>query len=433
VANPPYPKTTVSRRQPGTRQLSQASGPGARRGGRRRWPRGCSRVGGGARPAESPWRGSARRARLNGGSAVRPAEAGSASGGASESRPPRRSRARCRRSGPRPPPWGAGPGRPGPVAAGPRAPVSRRDPRRSGPDAPAGGVIPVARGWLRNEIADWPGVLSALGGVPVGASTSDPDADFGPAIARGDAPELFTEVGDAARRLGARPPEQVRLSYLPCCGVVAWGRSRALMLGLPLLHVLTRAELRAVLAHELAHLARGDATAAASCSRFVQGLAQALDAAPRAAWGPLGLWARVCRRVAEALHAPIALGQEARADRASAAIAGGDAAASALVKGRGRPGPVPRGPGCLRPVGRRRPEPLQLLPTVLGSPARAPDHVDPSSHPERGGGRGRPRASAPARPDRGRPGLSSAPPRRGGWAAGHLAPGGPGGDGADVT
>ena len=44
-----------------------------------------------------------------------------------------------------------------------------------------------------------------------------------------------------------------------------------MVLGLPLLYVLTMEELRAVLAHELAHLARGDATKAADSARFVAG------------------------------------------------------------------------------------------------------------------------------------------------------------------
>ena len=195
-----------------------------------------------------------------------------------------------------------------------------------------GGFVPVGRGWLRDEITDWPGVLKALGGVPISAETTDPDADLGPVLARADAPDLFAEVGEVARRLGARPPGQVRLTYLPCCGVVAWGRSRALVLGLPLLYVLTRSELRAVLGHELAHLARGDASAAARASRFVQGLAGALDAEPRPSLSPLRVWARLCRRWAESLHAPLARGREARADRASAGLSGGDAAASSLVK-----------------------------------------------------------------------------------------------------
>ena len=192
-----------------------------------------------------------------------------------------------------------------------------------------GGFVPVARGWMRDEPA---GVLAAMGGVAVSTPTSDPDAELGPTIARVDAPELFTEVADVARRLGAKPPEQVRLTYLPCCGVMAWRRSRGLVIGLPLLQVLTRAEMRAVLAHEMAHLARGDATGAAKSSRFVQGLALALDSAPRPSRSPLRIWAKLCRKLADRLHAPIAWGQEARADRASASIAGGDVAASALVK-----------------------------------------------------------------------------------------------------
>ena len=195
-----------------------------------------------------------------------------------------------------------------------------------------GGFVPVVQGWLRDEIQDWGGVLETLGGVHVVTETRDPDADLGPVLARTDAPLLFAAVDDVSRRLGVKPPGQVRLTYLPCCGVVAWGRSRALILGLPLLRVLSQVELRAILAHELAHLARGDATRAARSVRFVQGLGRALDAAGDRARGPLGGLARTCHRWATRLIAPIARGQETRADRSAAAIAGGSAAASALVK-----------------------------------------------------------------------------------------------------
>ncbi len=194
-----------------------------------------------------------------------------------------------------------------------------------------GGFVPVVGGWLRDEVSDRRSAFASLGGVTIADPSKDPDADLGPAITRTDAPALFTEVAEVAKKLGARPPDQVRLTYLPCCGVVAWDRSRALILGLPLLHVLDRSELRAVLAHELAHLARGDATLSADRSRFVHGLGRALDSAPPSR-SPLRLWARLCRRLSETLHAPIARGMEARADRASGSIAGGDAAASALVK-----------------------------------------------------------------------------------------------------
>lgn len=195
-----------------------------------------------------------------------------------------------------------------------------------------GGLVPVVRGWLRDEVKGWGGVLETLGGVHVVTETRDPDADLGPVLARSDAPLLFSAVDDVARRLGVKPPGQVRLTYLPCCGVVAWERSRALILGLPLLRVLTMAELRAILAHELAHLARGDATRAARSVRFVEGLRQALDQADGREHGPLGVLARTCFRWSSRLIGPIARGQESRADRSAAAIAGGSAAASALVK-----------------------------------------------------------------------------------------------------
>jgi Zn-dependent protease with chaperone function len=195
-----------------------------------------------------------------------------------------------------------------------------------------GGFIPVLRGWLCNEIDGWSAVVRALGGVWFRVQTQDPDSDLGPVLARVDAPLLFSAIDIVARRLAVRPPGQVRLTYLPCCGVVAWRRSQALIIGLPLLRVLTQAELRAVLAHELAHLARGDATRAARSARFVEGLELAVEQAGGQPYGPLGAWARFCLREASWLIAPVARSQETRADRMAAIIAGGGTAASALVK-----------------------------------------------------------------------------------------------------
>ncbi len=141
-----------------------------------------------------------------------------------------------------------------------------------------GGFVPVVSAWLRDEINDWGGVLETLGGVHVVTQTRDPDADLGPVLAFTDAPLLFSAVNEVARRLGVKSPGQIRLTYLPCCGVVAWGQSQALILGLPLLRVLTQAELRAIIAHELAHLAKGDATRAAKSAR---GLSRGLNQAAR--------------------------------------------------------------------------------------------------------------------------------------------------------
>jgi Zn-dependent protease with chaperone function len=195
-----------------------------------------------------------------------------------------------------------------------------------------GGLIPVVRGWLRNEVDDWSGVVATLGGVWFQVETQNPDSDLGPVLARVDAPQLFSTIDSVGRRLGVKPPSQVRLTYLPCCGVVAWGRSRALIIGLPLFRVLTQGELRAIVAHELAHLARGDATLAARSARFVEAIGLALERNRSRLRGPLGAWARFCLRESSLLIEPVARSQEVRADRLSAAIAGGSAAASALVK-----------------------------------------------------------------------------------------------------
>lgn len=195
-----------------------------------------------------------------------------------------------------------------------------------------GGFAPVLGGWLRDEIASWADVVETLGGAWFPVETTDPDADLGPVLSRTDAPLLFDAVDLVARRLGIKRPGQLRLTYLPCCGVVAWGRSRALIMGLPLLRVLNQAELRAILAHELAHLACGDATRAARSARFVESFDRAIERRGDRLFGPLGIWAKFCHREASRLIEPVAWGQEVRADRLAALIAGGGAAASALVK-----------------------------------------------------------------------------------------------------
>jgi Zn-dependent protease with chaperone function len=195
-----------------------------------------------------------------------------------------------------------------------------------------GGFVPVLRGWLNNEVDSWADAVRVLGGVWFSVDTRDPDSDLGPVLARVDAPLLFSSIDHVSRRIGVKPPGQVRLTYLPCCGVVAWGRSQALLVGLPLLRVLSQCELRAVLAHEMAHLACGDAMAAARSARFVEGLKLAVEQTGSRARGPLAAWARFCLREASWLIEPVARSQETRADRQAAIIAGGGAAASALVK-----------------------------------------------------------------------------------------------------
>jgi Zn-dependent protease with chaperone function len=197
----------------------------------------------------------------------------------------------------------------------------------------AGGLIPVARDWLDDRLSSWPDLVRRLGGIPLPRPPRDPDTDLGLALRRPDAPLLFQALAELCRRAGCRPPDSVRLTYLPCCGVVGSGAAstrRVLLIGIPLFHVLDAAELRAALAHEVSHLAHGDELSAERATRFLDALGRELDgAAPR---GPLAGWARFCLARGTRLARPLALGHEARADRFAAASAGGPAAASALVK-----------------------------------------------------------------------------------------------------
>ena len=121
-------------------------------------------------------------------------------------------------------------------AAGGRAGLPRRGRRRLGR---AAGLRRVRAGppGLAPRRDQGPGAASSRrsAAVHVVTETRDPDADLGPVLARTDAPLLFAAVDEVSRRLGVKPPGQIRLTYLPCCGVVAWGRSQALILGLPLL------------------------------------------------------------------------------------------------------------------------------------------------------------------------------------------------------
>lgn len=198
-----------------------------------------------------------------------------------------------------------------------------------------GGLALAIRRWLTDdEPMTWGGVAELMGGIAIGKDRDAPLSDYGPAIKREDAPELFAEIGRVAQAVGVRPPEQVRLAALPCCAATAWRRSRALIVGLPLFAVLERAELQSILAHELAHFAWGDVTRTARAMRFLEGLGEALDEAP-GGWrrfAPARLWAKGARAAGDWLAAPIARGQEDRADRAAAKVAGGPAAASALIK-----------------------------------------------------------------------------------------------------
>jgi Zn-dependent protease with chaperone function len=166
------------------------------------------------------------------------------------------------------------------------------------------------------------------------------DTGLGPALESGDSPALFVVISEVARRVGVPPPDEIRLTHLPCCGVIEqrrWfglrSRRRVLVVGLPLLYVLRVEELRAVVAHELAHLSRGDAAMAFIVSQFVESLDQSIGSGSRMPLGWLNpcVWlARVVRAGFRLVSSPLSRYQEYRADRVAAALSGSDVLAAAL-------------------------------------------------------------------------------------------------------
>jgi len=86
----------------------------------------------------------------------------------------------------------------------------------------------------------------------------------GPALDAASNPRLFKELNDVASRVGERMPHEVYLVPDVNAGVrqrggFMGGRGRRVMLlGLPLLQVLTVSEMRAVIAHEFGHYHGGD-------------------------------------------------------------------------------------------------------------------------------------------------------------------------------
>ncbi|MFD8095926.1 M48 family metalloprotease [Streptomyces malaysiensis] len=165
-------------------------------------------------------------------------------------------------------------------------------------------------------------------------------------VTRRGAPELWDTVEELALDIGTRPPGHIRLTAeanasvtedAPLLGL-APGR-RVLYLGLPLLAGLSRAELRAVLAHELGHFSRRHSRFGVVAHRGAAGLVAARQAIQDAAaandlvrlyaGGPL-LLLNLYTYVFRWLTRPVRRRQELEADREAARVAGPDAVADAL-------------------------------------------------------------------------------------------------------
>jgi Zn-dependent protease with chaperone function len=167
----------------------------------------------------------------------------------------------------------------------------------------------------------------------------------GIAVTAAQEPLLWARVGELARIVGTRPPREIRL--VPDVNAAVWEDTKLLglipgkrhmMIGVPLLLGLTRAQLDSVIAHELGHYSGRDTRAGALYTRTRATVVSAKVAAERnqhaghysgaAVWAALfGAYARLVLSVTQ----PAARAQEYAADRVAAQV-GGRAAASAALR-----------------------------------------------------------------------------------------------------
>jgi Zn-dependent protease with chaperone function len=154
----------------------------------------------------------------------------------------------------------------------------------------------------------------------------------GPALTREAQPELFGVIEDVARATRQAVPRQVyavpdvNAWVSTRGGVLGIGGRRVMGLGLPLLHLLTVDQLKAVLAHEFGHYGGGDTKVGRLVYHTRAGLGRTLDAVEGKAIAILfNLYGRFVMRVSTA----VARHEEFAADRfAAQATSAADLAAS---------------------------------------------------------------------------------------------------------
>lgn len=177
-------------------------------------------------------------------------------------------------------------------------------------------------------------VVLALGRALVAVVRRPPASPLEVEIPEAEEPALWAEVRRLAAVVGTRPPDRIAVvnevnAYVRedsrLLGLVPGPRTLAV--GTPLLDVLTAGQLRAVLAHELGHLAGGDTRLGPLAHRTEAALATVVRSLDGHALSAVfvGYW-----RLQHRLSSGVRRAQELTADRASVAVAGRQAAADAL-------------------------------------------------------------------------------------------------------
>jgi len=164
-------------------------------------------------------------------------------------------------------------------------------------------------------------------------------------LERTEAGPLFVVLDDVASRLSVPPLLAVRVKPSPVTGVTRVRRPgrflvserRALVLGLPLMRALTVSELRAVVAHELAHLAGGDVRRGRIVNSAWRRIALMRTVLEKGGvlltwFNPMWWFVRGYGALLQRGAGVVRRRQEVRADRLAASVSGQATYARALVK-----------------------------------------------------------------------------------------------------
>ena len=155
-------------------------------------------------------------------------------------------------------------------------------------------------------------------------------------------PELSAVIDRVCERVGAKRPDELRLSYDQRCYVIEQRsfaiqtqRRRVLVMGMPQMLTMTVGEVQVILAHELAHFRSGDTTLTVFLFRLAEtARINATELKQSRFWwlDPVYWYFRIFHQLFEWTSAPWQCSHELLADRASATAFGGDLAAHTLLK-----------------------------------------------------------------------------------------------------
>jgi Zn-dependent protease with chaperone function len=169
-----------------------------------------------------------------------------------------------------------------------------------------------------------------------------PDAAAGLPLGRAEYGKLYEIVAEVSQRVGAPLPDEIRVAHRPECFAaelrefgVTPHRRLIVVLGLPLLTVLTVSELKVILAHELAHIGLGHTRFEVFMFRVLGVLRGKLEPAAGRWWrllDPLHWFWAGSYQLFLWLAAPVMRAQELSADALSAAAYGGELAVRTLLK-----------------------------------------------------------------------------------------------------